>query len=75
MPANDRPTQDNQASRNRKGSSRDSSDPRILVPKEYGIGWTINMGHPHAKRTIVGLIVALFLVLSVLMWWAALRRG
>ena len=36
-------------------------DPDPFVPKRYGLGWTINFGHPQGKL-IAALILALALV-------------
>jgi uncharacterized membrane protein len=34
-------------------SKRDS---RLWVPKKFGWGWTLNMGHPQAAWWLVGLL-------------------
>ena len=34
-------------------------DPALFVPKRFGLGWTINFGHPQAKLV---LIVTLLLI-------------
>ncbi|HEY6285864.1 MAG TPA: DUF5808 domain-containing protein [Ktedonobacteraceae bacterium] len=40
-------------------------DPALFVEKRYGLGWTLNFGHPQAKLVlIVSLVVVL--VLSIL---------
>ncbi len=40
-------------------------DPALFVEKRYGIGWTLNFGHPQAKLVLIGSLVAV-LVLSIL---------
>src|SRR5262249_3391909 len=37
-----------------------SEDPRIIVRKRYGMGWTVNFGHP---RGLLALVVLIALVL------------
>lgn len=40
-------------------------DPALFVPKRYGLGWTMNFGHPQAKLVMIGMLVV-FLVLTLL---------
>ncbi len=40
-------------------------DPDLFVPKRYGLGWTLNFGHPQAKLVLIGLLMGT-LVLSLL---------
>ena len=40
-------------------------DPALFVEKRYGLGWTLNFGHPQAKLVLIGLLVGI-LVLSIL---------
>jgi uncharacterized membrane protein len=40
-------------------------DPALFVEKRYGLGWTVNFGHPQAKLMLVGLLLVP-LVLSLL---------
>jgi uncharacterized membrane protein len=40
-------------------------DPALFVEKRYGLGWTLNFGHPQAKLVMIGLLVGI-LVLSIL---------
>jgi uncharacterized membrane protein len=40
-------------------------DPALFVEKRYGLGWTLNFGHPQAKLFLIGLLVGT-LVLSIL---------
>lgn len=44
-----------------------TTDPRIVVPKKHGMGWTFNLGHPAgqlATVATVGLIFAPILMKS-----------
>lgn len=36
-----------------------TTDPRIVVPKKIGIGWTLNMGHPAGQLLAVLTVGAL----------------
>ncbi|HEX6479590.1 MAG TPA: DUF5808 domain-containing protein [Ktedonobacteraceae bacterium] len=40
-------------------------DPALFVPKRYGLGWTLNFGHPQAKLVLIGSLVVI-LVLAIL---------
>jgi uncharacterized membrane protein len=40
-------------------------DPALFVEKRYGLGWTLNFGHPQAKLVLIGSLVVI-LVLSIL---------
>ena len=40
-------------------------DPALFVEKRYGLGWTLNFGHPQAKLFLIGLFVGT-LVLSII---------
>jgi uncharacterized membrane protein len=40
-------------------------DPALFVPKRFGLGWTLNFGHPQAKLVLIGVLVGI-LVLSLL---------
>ena len=40
-------------------------DPALFVEKRYGLGWTLNFGHPQAKLVLIGSLVVV-LVLSIL---------
>ena len=40
-------------------------DPALFVEKRYGLGWTLNFGHPQARLFLIGLLVGT-LVLSIL---------
>lgn len=43
-------------------------DPALLVPKRFGLGWTLNFGHPQAKLFLIGVLVvmAVLLILPIL---------
>lgn len=32
-------------------------DPRLVVPKRKGVGWTINLGHPRGKESLAMLVI------------------
>ena len=40
-------------------------DPNLFVPKRFGLGWTLNFGHPQAKLVLIGVLVVI-LVTSLL---------
>lgn len=40
-------------------------DPNLFVPKRFGLGWTLNFGHPQARLVLIGTLVVI-LVLSLL---------
>lgn len=40
-------------------------DPNLFVPKRFGIGWTVNFGHPRGKMILVAALL-LILVLVIL---------
>jgi uncharacterized membrane protein len=40
-------------------------DPAVFVPKRYGLGWTLNFGHPMGKLVLIGTLL-LPLVLAIL---------
>jgi uncharacterized membrane protein len=40
-------------------------DSALFVEKRFGLGWTLNFGHPQAKLVLIGLLVGI-LVLSLL---------
>lgn len=43
-------------------------DPDLFVPKRYGLGWTVNFGHPLGKWVMIGtlLLPVALLILNVL---------
>ena len=40
-------------------------DPALFVPKRFGLGWTLNFGHPQARLVLIGVLVVI-LVTSLL---------
>ena len=36
-------------------------DPALFVPKRFGLGWTLNFGHPQAKLFLVGMLLVVLL--------------
>jgi len=40
-------------------------DPALFVPKRFGLGWTVNFGHPQGKLVLIGMLL-LPLVLGIL---------
>ena len=46
-------------------------DPAVLVPKRYGLGWTVNIGRPQGKLLLIGML----LLPVVLMILTALISG
>ena len=40
-------------------------DPALFVEKRYGLGWTLNFGHPQARLVLIVSLVAI-IVLSIL---------
>jgi uncharacterized membrane protein len=38
------------------------NDPALMVPKRFGIGWTINFGHPAGAVILVALVAVVVLV-------------
>ncbi len=32
-------------------------DPTLFVEKRYGLGWTLNFGHPQAKLVLIGMLL------------------
>jgi uncharacterized membrane protein len=49
-------------------------DPALFVPKRFGLGWTLNFGHPQSKWFIITVLV-LMLVLLLLPLVVALLGG
>jgi uncharacterized membrane protein len=39
--------------------SHNPDDPALFVPKQSGLGWTLNVGHPLGKVVVAALILAL----------------
>jgi uncharacterized membrane protein len=38
-------------------------DPAVFVPKRFGLGWTLNFGHPRSKLVLIGLLVGMLVLL------------
>src|SRR5579884_326149 len=38
-------------------------DPALFVPKRFGLGWTLNFGHPQARLFIIGMLVVVTVLL------------
>jgi uncharacterized membrane protein len=38
-------------------------DPALLVPKRFGVGWTINLGHP--AGVAIGVVILLIIAGSI----------
>lgn len=45
------------------------SDPAFIVPKRFGVGWTVNLGHP--AGIIVGVVILVLLVGGIVIGVAA----
>lgn len=43
-------------------------DPAVFVPKRFGLGWTVNFGHPRGKLVLLGILLLplVMLILTVL---------
>ena len=41
-------------------------NPALWVEKRWGGGWTINLGHPHAKREVLRLLFVLLLPIAII---------
>lgn len=37
-------------------------DPALFVPKRFGLGWTLNFGHPRARLFLIAVLVLLVVV-------------
>ena len=44
---------------NADGSYQGTGDPRVVVPKIGGWGWTLNVAHPAAKWVMLSIIVGI----------------
>ena len=40
-------------------------DPALFVPKRYGLGWTLNFGHPRSTLFLIGMLLVLLLLLAL----------
>jgi uncharacterized membrane protein len=36
-------------------------DPALFVPKRYGLGWTMNFGHPQSRLVLLGVLLLVLL--------------
>jgi uncharacterized membrane protein len=36
-------------------------NPTLFVPKRFGLGWTMNFGHPRAKLVLLGMLLLVLL--------------
>jgi len=36
-------------------------DPAVFVPKRFGVGWTINFGHPRGRLFFIGMLLVVLL--------------
>ena len=36
-------------------------DPAVFVPKRFGLGWTMNFGHPQARLVLIGMLLLVLL--------------
>lgn len=50
-------------------------DPAMFVPKRFGIGWTLNFGHPRARLFLITIMVLLLLLLLLPPLLVALLGG
>ncbi|MHB1313748.1 MAG: DUF5808 domain-containing protein [Gemmatimonadaceae bacterium] len=50
---------------NRDGSYQCAADPRLMVPKRHGGGWTLNMAHPRAQAVIWGILTVVISIAVV----------
>ena len=40
-------------------------DPAMFVPKRFGLGWTLNFGHPRAKLFLITMLVLVLVLVLV----------
>ena len=40
-------------------------DPALFVPKRYGLGWTLNFGHPRARLFLITMLALLLVLVLV----------
>ena len=55
---------------NRDGSYRCAADPRLIIPKRDGGGWTLNVGHPRAWMIMAGCVVLALALVGTAAWFA-----
>ncbi len=42
---------------------KNPDDPEMFVPKRYGLGWTVNLGHPWGKVFLIGTLLLPLVIL------------
>ncbi|MBA2393495.1 MAG: hypothetical protein H0V70_12235 [Ktedonobacteraceae bacterium] len=50
-------------------------DPAMFVPKRFGIGWTLNFGHPQARLFLITIVVLLLVIVLLPPLLVALLGG
>ena len=40
-------------------------DPAMFVPKRFGLGWTLNFGHPRARLFLISLLILVLVLVLV----------
>jgi uncharacterized membrane protein len=50
-------------------------DPDALVPKRYGLGWTINFGHPRGKVALLVLIGLILVPIVLIIFFPGLASN
>jgi uncharacterized membrane protein len=50
-------------------------DPAVFVPKRFGLGWTLNFGHPQAKLVLIAILLLVLLPPLVVAIFGALFPG
>lgn len=40
-------------------------DPALFVPKRFGLGWTLNFGHPQSRLVMIGALLLLLLLMAL----------
>jgi hypothetical protein len=57
---------ENEANWNRDGSYRCADDPRLVVRKRNGVGWTLNTAHRRAQATIWYFVIGAVVIVAVI---------
>ena len=50
-------------------------DPAMFVPRRFGIGWTLNFGHPRARQFLITIAVLLLVIVLLPPLLVALLGG
>ena len=50
-------------------------DPAMFVPRRFGLGWSLNFGHPQAKWFLISILVVMLLMVVVVPLLVALLGG